>query len=145
MQSSFGQSGAVRELNLVQIVEKVSAIRGGLPSTWLFEPGFGWRGRSVLRDYRHRLFFGTACYKLCIVEISTLIRRHDPTTALLPASALPKISARPSDARPAITASCFNGVILCCALCSTSRVLLRNPMGSAGVGQNEYATRCSRT
>ena len=29
----FGQSGAVRELNLVQIVEEVSAIRGGLPST----------------------------------------------------------------------------------------------------------------
>jgi len=30
-----------------------------------------------------------------------------PTTALLPASALPKISARPSDARPSITALCF--------------------------------------
>ena len=37
LQSSFGQSGAVRELNLVQIVDEVSAIRGGLPSTWLFE------------------------------------------------------------------------------------------------------------
>ena len=69
LQSSFGQSGAVRELNLVQIVEEVSAIRGDLPSTWLFEPVFGWRGRSVLRDYRHRLFFGTACYKLYMVEI----------------------------------------------------------------------------
>jgi len=33
LQSRFGQSGAVRELNLVQIVEEVSAIRGGLPST----------------------------------------------------------------------------------------------------------------
>ena len=33
MQSRFGQSGAVRELNLVQIVVEVSAIRGGLPST----------------------------------------------------------------------------------------------------------------
>jgi len=32
LQSRFGQSGAVRELNLVQIVEDVSAIRGGLPS-----------------------------------------------------------------------------------------------------------------
>jgi len=69
LQSIFGQSGAVRESNLVQIVEEVSAIRGGLPSTFLFEPVFGWRGRSVLRDYRHRLIFGTACYKLCIVEI----------------------------------------------------------------------------
>jgi len=68
-QSRFGRSGAVRELNLVQIVEEVSAIRGGLPSTLLFEPVFGWRGCSVLRDYRHRLPFGTACYKLHIVEI----------------------------------------------------------------------------
>jgi len=66
----FRQSGAVRELNLVQIVEEVSAIRGGLPRTWLFEPVFGWHGRSVLRDYMHRLFFGTACCKLYIVEIT---------------------------------------------------------------------------
>jgi len=69
LQSRFGRSGAVRELNLVQIVEEVSAIRGGLPSTLLFEPVFGWRGCSVLRDYRHRLIFGTACYKLFVVEI----------------------------------------------------------------------------
>ena len=69
LQSRFGRSGAVRELNLVQIVEEMSAIRGGLPNTLLFEPIFGWRGYSVLRDYRHRLFFGTACYKLHIVEI----------------------------------------------------------------------------
>jgi len=33
LHSRFGQSGAVRELNLVQIVEEVLAIRGGLPST----------------------------------------------------------------------------------------------------------------
>jgi len=33
LKSRFGQSGAVRELNLVQIVEEVSAIRGVLPST----------------------------------------------------------------------------------------------------------------
>ena len=46
-----------------------AAIRGGLPSALLFEPVFGWRGCSVLRDYRHRLPFGTACYKLHIVEI----------------------------------------------------------------------------
>ena len=69
LQSRFGQSGAVRELNLVQIVEEVSAIRGGLPSTLLFESVFGWRGYSVLRDYRHRLLFGTACHKLYIVEM----------------------------------------------------------------------------
>ena len=61
----FGRSGEVRELNLVQIVEEVSAIRVGFQS----EPVFGWRGCSVLRDYRHRLPFGTACYKLRIVEI----------------------------------------------------------------------------
>ena len=73
LQSSFGQSGAVRELNLVQIVEEVSVIRGGLPITWLFEPVFGWRGCSVLRDYRHRLFFGTACYKLNVVEITMFL------------------------------------------------------------------------
>ena len=69
LQSRFGQSGAVREFNLVQIVVEVSAIREGLPSTWLFEHGFGWRGHSVVRDYRHRLFFGTACYKLYIFEV----------------------------------------------------------------------------
>ena len=33
LQSRFGQSGAVRELNLVQIVVEVSAVRAGLPST----------------------------------------------------------------------------------------------------------------
>jgi len=48
---------------------EVSEIGGGLPSTWLFEPVFGWRGRSVLRDYRHGLFFGTACCKLNIIEV----------------------------------------------------------------------------
>ena len=32
LQSSSGQSGAVRELNLEQIVEEVSAIRGVLPA-----------------------------------------------------------------------------------------------------------------
>ena len=53
-----------------------------------------------------------------------------PTNALLLDPALPKISARTSDARPAITASRFTGVLLGCALSSTSRVLLRNPMGS---------------
>ena len=68
LQSRFWQNGAVRELNLVQIVVEVSANRGGLPSTWLFEPVFGWRGRSLLRDYRHGLFFEKACYKLHIVK-----------------------------------------------------------------------------
>ena len=69
LQSRFGRSGAVQELNLVQIVEEVSAIRGGLPSTFLFEPVFGWRGCSVLSDYRHSLPCGTACYKLYVIEV----------------------------------------------------------------------------
>jgi len=50
LQSRFRQSSAVQELNLVQFVMEVLAIRGGLPSTWPFEPVFGWRGRSVLRE-----------------------------------------------------------------------------------------------
>jgi len=33
LQSSFGQSGAAREMNLVQIVVEVSVIRGGLSNT----------------------------------------------------------------------------------------------------------------
>ena len=69
LQSRFGKSGAARKSGLVQIVVEVLAIRGSLPSTWPFEPVFGWRGRSVLRDYRHGLLFGTACYKLYIVEV----------------------------------------------------------------------------
>jgi len=69
LQSRFGRSGAVRELTLVQIVEEVSAIRGGFPSSLLFELVYGWRGCSVLRDYRHSLPCGTACYKLYMVEI----------------------------------------------------------------------------
>ena len=32
--SRFGQSGAARELGLVQIVVEASAIRGVLPNTW---------------------------------------------------------------------------------------------------------------
>jgi len=68
LHSRFGKSGAARKSGLVQIVVEVSEIRGGLPSTWPFEPVFGWRGRSVLRDYRHGLLFGTACYKLNMVE-----------------------------------------------------------------------------
>jgi len=69
LQSRFGKSGAAWKSGLVQIVVEVSAIRGGLPSTWPFEPVFGWRGRSVLTDYRHGLLFGTACCKLHIVEV----------------------------------------------------------------------------
>ena len=69
LQSRFGKSGAAQKSGLVQIVVEVSEIRGGLPSTWPFEPVFGRRGRSVLRDYIHGLLFGTACYKLHIVEV----------------------------------------------------------------------------
>jgi len=64
LQSRFGKSGAARKSGMVQIVVEVSKIRGGLPSTGPFEPVFGWRGRSVLRDYRHGLLFRTECCKL---------------------------------------------------------------------------------
>ena len=67
--SRFGKSGAARKSGLVQIVVEVSEFRGGLPSTWPFEPVFGWCGRSVLKDYRHGLLFGTACYNLHFVEV----------------------------------------------------------------------------
>ena len=69
LQSRFGKNGAARKSGLVQIVVEVSAIRGGLPNTWPFEPVFGWHGRSVLRDYRYGLLFGTAFYKIKIVEV----------------------------------------------------------------------------
>jgi len=46
LQSRFGKSGEARNSGLVQIVVEVSEIRGGLPSTWPFEPVFGWRGRN---------------------------------------------------------------------------------------------------
>ena len=36
--SKFEQSGAARELNLVE----APAMRGGLPSTWPTQPVFGW-------------------------------------------------------------------------------------------------------
>jgi len=49
--SGFGQSGAARELGLVQIVVEASAIRGGFPNTWPIEPVFGRHCRSVLGDY----------------------------------------------------------------------------------------------
>jgi len=38
LQSRFGKSGAARKSGLLQIVVEVSEIRGGLPSTWPFEP-----------------------------------------------------------------------------------------------------------
>ena len=52
-----------------------------------------------------------------------------PTTALLPASALPGVGARPSDAGPsdagpAITASRFAGVLLCCARCERQKEIM---------------------
>jgi len=42
LQSRFGQSGAAREMNLVQIVVEASAIRGVLPNTQPTQPVFGW-------------------------------------------------------------------------------------------------------
>jgi len=47
--SRFGQSGAARELGLVQIVAETSAIRGGFPNTEPSEPVSGWRCRCVWR------------------------------------------------------------------------------------------------
>jgi len=49
--SRFGQSGAAREMNLVQIVVEAPANRGVLPSTYpsLFLAG---AARNVLMDYR---------------------------------------------------------------------------------------------
>ena len=44
LQLRFGQSGAARELGLVQIVVEASAIRGG----FLSHPVSGWRCRRVL-------------------------------------------------------------------------------------------------
>ena len=41
MQSRFGQSGAARELNLVQIVVEASVIRGGLPNNQPTQPVLG--------------------------------------------------------------------------------------------------------
>ena len=40
LQLRFGKSGAARKSCLVKIVVEVSEIRGGLPSTWPFEPLF---------------------------------------------------------------------------------------------------------
>ena len=68
LQSRFGKSRAARKSGLVQNVVEVSTIRGGLPSTEPFEPVFGWRGRSVLRDYIHGLLFGTACINYTLLR-----------------------------------------------------------------------------
>ena len=64
-----------------------------------------------------------------------------PTTALLPAPALPEIIARPSDARPAIVASRFTGVLLCCALCLHTSCTRAEPYGVRRCSKND---RCSR-
>ena len=40
--SRFGQSGAAREMNLVQIVVEALAIREGLSNTQLTKPVFAW-------------------------------------------------------------------------------------------------------
>jgi len=64
LQWRFGQSGAARELGLVQIVVEASAI----PNTEPNEPVFGWRCRSVWWDCGKGLAMWTAGYKLCIRE-----------------------------------------------------------------------------
>ena len=67
-----------------------------------------------------------------------------PTTALLPSPALPEIIVRPSDARPAIVASRFTGVLLCCALCLHISCTLAEPYGVCRCSKNDHAARCSR-
>ena len=66
-----------------------------------------------------------------------------PTTALLPTPALPEISARPSDSRPAIVASRFTGVLLYCALCLHISRTLAEPHGVRRRRQYDHAARCS--
>jgi len=66
--SRFGQSGAAREMNLVQIVVEASAIRGGLPNTQPTQPVLAGAARSALVDYREGLGIRSAGYKLCSVE-----------------------------------------------------------------------------
>jgi len=65
------------------------------------------------------------------------------TTTLFPAPVLPKTSARPSDARPATSASRFTGVLLCCALCLHVSRTLVEPHGVRRRRQYNHAARCS--
>jgi len=73
----FGQSGAARELGLVQIVVQASAIRGGFPNTWPTQPVFGWRCRSVLGDYGKGPAIRTAGYTLCNRETMACSCAHE--------------------------------------------------------------------
>ena len=66
--SRFVQSGAAREMNLVQIVVEAPAIRGGLPSTHPTQPVFGWFYSQRLVDYREGLAIRKAGYKLRSIE-----------------------------------------------------------------------------
>ena len=66
--SRFGQSGAARELGLVQIVVEASAIRGCFPKLGRHSQFLAGATRSVLVDYREGLRLRTAGYKLCSVE-----------------------------------------------------------------------------
>ena len=66
--SRFGQSGAARELGLVQIVVEASAIRRCFPNTQPTQPVLAGAARSILVDYREGLSIRSAGYKLCSVE-----------------------------------------------------------------------------
>ena len=71
--SRFGQRGAARELNLVQIVLEAPEMRGGLPSTQPSGPVFGWRCRNGLRG----LWRGASDRmdkKICKLQHSTCVR-----------------------------------------------------------------------
>ena len=68
MQSRFGQSGAARELNLVQIVVEASVIRGVSQTLSGHSQLLAGAARSVLVDYREGLAIRMAGYKLCSTE-----------------------------------------------------------------------------
>ena len=66
--SRFGQSGAAREMNLVQIVVEASAIRGVCQTLSRHSLFLAGAARSVLVDYREGLTSRMAGYKLCSIE-----------------------------------------------------------------------------
>ena len=70
---------------------------------------------------------------------------HRPHERTATGSALSKISTRPSDARPAITASRFTSVLLCCTLWLHISRTPAEPHEVRRCRQNDNAARFSRT
>ena len=94
------------------------------------------------------LFIGVFSCCAQRLQISRTLRNStgsvgvDPTTVLLRAPALPEISARPSDAKPAVVASLI-GVLLCCALCLHISCTRAEPYGVRRCNKHDHADRCS--